>query len=187
MCELLKVSARYYNPQKILHPWCRIICMLRQQILPKSWFAHVNMTSYCDVTNSAYPGTMTTTRHCSLLKFGKRHTTKLSPWASPVLCTPLPINDFIHKTVILLMLSEYCDRTFALCEVISNRSITRFQVLGWQNIFLGGKIFVFIMCLKEIFLGPTKFWREQKFGGTGPKYTPVAMSLVSTVDSFLCS
>jgi len=29
--------------------------MLCQQISPKCWFANVNMTSYCDVTNSVYP------------------------------------------------------------------------------------------------------------------------------------
>jgi len=28
------------------------------------------MTLYCDVTNSVYPATMTTIRHCSILKFG---------------------------------------------------------------------------------------------------------------------
>jgi len=33
----------------------------------------VTMTSYCDVTNSVYPVTMTTIglRHCSILEFGK--------------------------------------------------------------------------------------------------------------------
>jgi len=33
----------------------------------------VNMTSYCDVTNSVYPVTMTTIglRHCSILEFGR--------------------------------------------------------------------------------------------------------------------
>jgi len=29
------------------------------------------MTSYCDVTNSVYPVTMTTIRHCSILEFGR--------------------------------------------------------------------------------------------------------------------
>jgi len=41
--------------------------MLCQQTSPKRWFANVNMTSYCDVTNSVYPVTTTTMglRHCS--------------------------------------------------------------------------------------------------------------------------
>jgi len=49
-------------------PW---ICALCQQTSPKYWFANVNMTSYCDVKNSVYPITMTTTRHCSILEFGR--------------------------------------------------------------------------------------------------------------------
>jgi len=51
---------------------CRIICMLCQQTSPKRWFASVNMTSYCDVTNSVYTVTMTTIRLCSILKFSCR-------------------------------------------------------------------------------------------------------------------
>jgi len=30
----------------------------------------VNITSYCDVTNSVYTVTITTIRHCSILDFG---------------------------------------------------------------------------------------------------------------------
>jgi len=45
-------------------PW---ICMLCQKTSPKCWFANVNMTSYCDVTNKVYPVTITTTSHCSIL------------------------------------------------------------------------------------------------------------------------
>jgi len=48
----------------------RIVCMLCQQTSPKRWFANVNMTSYCDVTNSVYAVTMTTIRHCSMWEFG---------------------------------------------------------------------------------------------------------------------
>ena len=43
--------------------------MLCQQTSPKRC-ANVNMTSYCDVTNSVYPVTMTTICHCSILEFG---------------------------------------------------------------------------------------------------------------------
>jgi len=47
-----------------------------------------------------------------------------------------------------------------------------------ENTFLGGKIFVFIICLKQIFLGTTKFGEAQKFGGgTVPEYTPRATGL----------
>jgi len=37
----------------------------------KRWLGNVNMASYGDVTNSVYPVTMTTTRHCSILEFGR--------------------------------------------------------------------------------------------------------------------
>jgi len=67
----------------------RIIYMLCNQTSPKRWLANMNTTSYCDVTNSVYPVTMTTIRHCSIIEFGRGHTIKKSPWASPDLCTPL--------------------------------------------------------------------------------------------------
>jgi len=66
-----------------------LICVLCQQTLPKRWFANVDMTSYCDVTNIVYPVTMTTIRHCSILGFGRGHPIKQSPRASVDLCTPL--------------------------------------------------------------------------------------------------
>jgi len=44
--------------------------MFCQQTSPKRWFTNMNMTSYCDVTNSVYPETMTTVRHCAILEFG---------------------------------------------------------------------------------------------------------------------
>jgi len=68
---------------------CKIICRLHQQTSPKRWFANVNMTSYCDVTTSVYPVTMTTIRHCSILEFGGGYTIKQLPRVSPDLCTPL--------------------------------------------------------------------------------------------------
>ena len=71
---------------------CRIICMLCQQTLSNRWFANVNMTSYCGVTNSVYWVTMTTIRHCSILEFITGHTIKESPRASPDLCTSLIFN-----------------------------------------------------------------------------------------------
>jgi len=37
----------------------------------KRWHWNVNITSYCDVTNSVYPVTMTTIRHRSILEFGR--------------------------------------------------------------------------------------------------------------------
>jgi len=33
--------------------------------------ANLNMTSYCNVTNSVYPVKMTTIRHCSILEFSR--------------------------------------------------------------------------------------------------------------------
>jgi len=49
------------------------------------------MTSYCDVTNSVYPVTMTTISHCSILEFGRGHPIKQSPRGSADLCTPLAV------------------------------------------------------------------------------------------------
>ena len=58
---------------------------------PNRWFADVNMTSYFGVTNSVYPVSIND-HHTPLLnttvEFGG-HTIKLSPRASPDLCTPL--------------------------------------------------------------------------------------------------
>jgi len=45
--------------------------VLCQKSSPKRWFANVNMTSYCDVTNMEYPVTITTIRHCSIIEFGR--------------------------------------------------------------------------------------------------------------------
>jgi len=50
---------------------CRIICMLCQKTSPKRWFAHVDMTSSCDVTNSVYPVTITIIRLCTTLELGR--------------------------------------------------------------------------------------------------------------------
>jgi len=44
--------------------------MLCQQTSPKRWFAKVDITSYCYVTNSIYPVTMCTIRDCSI-EFGR--------------------------------------------------------------------------------------------------------------------
>ena len=63
--------------------------MLCEQTSPKRWLAKVNMTSYCDVTNSVYPITTTTIRHCSIVEFGRGHPIKKSPRTLPDLCTPL--------------------------------------------------------------------------------------------------
>jgi len=65
--------------------------MLCQQTSSRRWFANVNMTSDCDVTNNIYPVTMTTIRHCLILYFGRGNTIKQSPRASPDLWTPLAV------------------------------------------------------------------------------------------------
>jgi len=44
--------------------------MLCEQTSPKRVFVNVNMPSYCDVTNSIYPVTMTAIHHCPKLEFG---------------------------------------------------------------------------------------------------------------------
>jgi len=73
-----------------------IICILCQQTLSKRWFANVNMMSYCDVTNSAHPATMTKTPYCSVLQFDKEaHTIKQLPWASSEFCTTLITSEML--------------------------------------------------------------------------------------------
>jgi len=57
----------------------------------KTLVANLNMTSCFDVTNSVYPVTRTTIRHCSTLEFGRGHPIKQSPRASPDLWTPLAV------------------------------------------------------------------------------------------------
>ena len=42
---------------------CRRICIMCQQTSPKHWFGNMNMTSNCDVTNSAHQIQMATTCH----------------------------------------------------------------------------------------------------------------------------
>ena len=64
----------------------------------KTLVANLNMMSYCDVTNSVYPATMTTIRHCSILGFGRGYPIKQSPRASPHLCTPLVLHAWIFST-----------------------------------------------------------------------------------------
>jgi len=52
----------------------------------KTLVANLDMTLYCDVTNSVCRITMTIISHCSVLEFDP---IKQSPRASPDLCTPL--------------------------------------------------------------------------------------------------
>ena len=66
----------------------RIICMLCQQTSPKRWFANMNITSNCTVTNSVYTVPIGTLRHCSKQEFGRGHKTKQLIRASSDLCTP---------------------------------------------------------------------------------------------------
>jgi len=42
---------------------CMMMCLC-QKTSPKRWIWNVNLTSQCDVTNSAHPVTMTSIRHC---------------------------------------------------------------------------------------------------------------------------
>ena len=58
----------------------------------KTLVANLNMPSCCDVTNSVYPVTMTTIRHCSILEFGRGASHQALARASPDLCTPLPVS-----------------------------------------------------------------------------------------------
>jgi len=52
--------------------------------------------------------------------------------------------------------------------------------LEGQTKLLGGKIFVFIICLKQFFMRTTKFGGAQKnWGEIAPEYSPVAAGLLS--------
>jgi len=70
--------------------------MLCQQISTKRWFANVNMSSYCDVTNSVYPVTMTAIRHCSILEFGRGASNQA---LAPGITRPLHATVVKHATV----------------------------------------------------------------------------------------
>jgi len=53
------------------------------------------------------------------------------------------------------------------------------QVLGLgENLFWGLNIFDFIIRLKQIFLGPTKFGGHKQFGGHCPRMLPLAADLI---------
>ena len=79
---------------------------------------NVNMTSYCDVTNSVYPVIMTTIRHCSILEFGTGasnqavtpgitrplHTTAQGPCGSSGSVTPVqrPSSHILQLLILIL-------------------------------------------------------------------------------------
>jgi len=52
-----------FNDTQIKGSACRRICILWQETSPKRWFGNKNMTSYCDVTNSAHQIQMITICH----------------------------------------------------------------------------------------------------------------------------
>ena len=62
---------------------CKMTSVFCQQTPPKRRFANVNMTLYCDVTNSTYP---LTTQYENWVE---GHTTSQSPRTSSDRCTPL--------------------------------------------------------------------------------------------------
>jgi len=63
-----------------------------------------------------------------------------------------------------LTTEKFSLRTFIHPDKPSGMEQARNQALRFegQNAFLGGKIFVFIICLKQIFLSTTKFGGAQK-------------------------
>jgi len=54
------------------------------------------MTSQCDVTNSVYPVTMTTIRHCSILEFGRGASNQA---VAPGITRPLHATVFNHNVI----------------------------------------------------------------------------------------
>jgi len=64
--------------------------MLRQQTSLKRWFAYVNMTSDCYVTNNVCPVLITTMRHCSTLEFGRGASNEA---VTPGITRPLHVTD----------------------------------------------------------------------------------------------
>ena len=95
------------------------VCKLCQQTSPKCWFANVNMTSYCDVTNSVYPLTITTIglRHCSILEFGRGASNQ---------AVALGITRPLHATD--RMINFY----WKLCTRLYNFLFCCFMILGLQ-------------------------------------------------------
>ena len=73
----------------------------------KRWLRNMDISSYCDVTKSVYPVTMTTIRHCSILGFGRGHTIKQ---VAPGITRPL------HATA----LSELSMNDLGVCIVLEN-------------------------------------------------------------------
>jgi len=60
----------------------------------------------------------------------------------------------------------------------ATRPVARFEDLVGHSTFLGGTIFAFTMCLKQTFLGATKFLGAQKkFRGALPPNAPVATGM----------
>jgi len=64
----------------------------------KALVANLNMTSCCDITNSVYPITMTTIRHCSILEFGRGSSNQA---VAPGITRPL------HATAAIVILRPY--------------------------------------------------------------------------------
>jgi len=90
------------------------------------------MTSYCDVTNSAYPVSMTTIRHCSILEFGSGASNQaVAPGITRLLhatdrklyCTSVLI--IIYRAVASRALIYYFTRSnFINCVNFSRQHIT---------------------------------------------------------------
>ena len=80
------------------------IWMLCEETSPKRWFANVNMTSCCDVTNSVYPVTMTTIHHCSTLEFGRGASNQA---VAPGITRPLHATEYHVSAFHLLKLFSF--------------------------------------------------------------------------------
>ena len=75
----------------------------------------------------------------------------------------------MYLEVIAVLHYNKHDAVFHACVLRTYRPVTRFQYLEGHNAFLGGKIFAFTLCLKQIFLGATKFGgKKGNFWGALP-------------------
>ena len=117
---------------------CSIICILYQHTSPNAGLENANMSSYCDVTKSVYPVTMTTVRHCSKLEFGRGHTIKQ---IAPGITRPLHATD---NNLPSYQCSCYGEWSLLTCNSGADPGGGR---LGWSPSLKPAQVTLFIMTL----------------------------------------
>jgi len=85
----------------------------------------------------------------------------------------------MYLEVIAVLPYNKHDAVFHACVLRTYRPVTRFQYLVGHKTFLWGQDFCFTACLKQVFLGATKFGGNKRnfFGDTAAECSPVATGL----------